>query len=300
MGVPASAFLEVFERPEDCILAAFAEGLERLSLSAVEAAGREERWLERIGAGLEAALGFLDRESLWASLLVLESPFESELVMRCALRVHEVLGEVLDAGRGEVIVGAEVMPPTLLIAELVVGAILSVIRARMLNGQDGSLVGFAPSLMSNIVEPYLGRGAEKADAARGLAADALGVSEAKVVPIRPHDRVMGVLRLIASQPRLSNREIASTVGLKDRRQASPILTRLERRGLIENAKPGAGVHDANAWLLTPYGRRVLEVLADSYAQARGLEEREGVPGRASRRGSAGSRSRRVRVGAGGA
>lgn len=213
--------------------------------------------------------------------------------------MQEALGEVLDAGRGEVIVGANVSPPTILIAELVTGAVLSVIRARMLNTQSGPLVDLAPLLMTNILEPYLGRGAEKADAARGLAADVSEVSEAKVVPIRPHARVMAVLSLVASQPRLTNREVASTVGMKDRRQASPLLARLEQRGLIENANPGGRPH-ANAWLLTPYGRRVLEVLAESYAQACGTEKCEGVPGWASWRGALRVSSGRARAGARGA
>ncbi len=292
-GVPEGAFYEVFERPEDCILAAFDDGLERLSSAVVETAGREERWLERIRVGLAAALAFLDREPRWASLLVLESPLEAAPVSECARRVHEALGEVLDAGQGEVIVGAQVTPSTTLIAELVVGAVLSVVRARMLNGRGASLVGLAPSLMSNIVEPYLGRGAEKADAARGVAPQALTVSEAKVVPIRPHARVMAVLRLVAAQPRLTNGEIASVVEMKDRRQASPLLMRLEKRGLIENANAGS-THNANAWTLTPYGHRVIEVLADGAARARRLEDRDGVPGRALRRGSSPPSSRRPR------
>ena len=46
---------------------AFAEGLERLSDAVVEASGREERWLERLRAGLVALLGFLDDEPKWRS-----------------------------------------------------------------------------------------------------------------------------------------------------------------------------------------------------------------------------------------
>ncbi len=49
--------------------------MERLSRVVLDAAGGGVCWLERIGAGLVALLGFLDEEPLWAGVLVLEQPY---------------------------------------------------------------------------------------------------------------------------------------------------------------------------------------------------------------------------------
>jgi len=297
-GVPQSAFLEVFESPEDCILASFSEGLQRLSEAVKEAARSEERWLERIRAGLLAALGFLEDEPQWAHLLILERPLEGVSAIECTQRVHDALGEVLNEGRGELIIGAELGPSTTLIAELLALGVLSVIRARMLRGDGSGLVELAPSLMKFILVPYLGRGAAKADLAGEPEPAAQAPARAEVLPIRPHPRTMLALRVIAQAPGLSNREIAVAVGIKpgDKGHASTLLKPLQQRGLIENASLGKAFGESNAWLLTPYGHRVLEVITDGLAAARLREGADGLPGRASPRPLAQPESEHARMG----
>ncbi|MFI5091278.1 MAG: hypothetical protein ACHP7P_14610 [Terriglobales bacterium] len=284
-GVPQSAFGEVFESPEDCIPAAFSEGFERLSEAVAEATRCEQRWLDRIDAGLVAALGFLEDEPRWAHLLILERPLERACALQCTQRVHDALGEVLSEGRGELIMGAELGPSTELIAELLLLGVCSVIRARMLKGDGRGLVELAPSLMRFILVPYLGRGAAKADRAGEPALAAQASSRAEVVPIRPHPRTMLALRVIAQAPGQSNREIAIAVGIRpgERGHASRLLKPLEQRGLIENASLPQAPGEPNAWLLTPYGHRVLELITDSFAAARLREGAEELPGLASHR-----------------
>ncbi|HME02241.1 MAG TPA: hypothetical protein VKG38_04325 [Solirubrobacteraceae bacterium] len=276
LGIPETTVLDVFESPETWITAAFTEGLRRLSEAAREADRPEAPWLERIQAGLVALLRFLDDEPEWARFLVLDRPLEGPALLECRRRVRGALSEVLNEARGEVIVGAELWPSAALLAELVVTAVFSVIRARMLERTAKPLGDLAPSLMSFIVAPYLGRGAAKADALGNRAAAIEPSLRAEVVPIRPHPRVMSALRVIASTPRLSNGEIASAVGItpKDGGHTSKLLKTLEQRGLIENASPGDAVCEPNAWLLTTYGRRVLELITDSLAAAHVLEEVE--------------------------
>jgi hypothetical protein len=154
----------------------------------------------------------------------------------------------------------------------------------MLKGEDSPLVALAPSLMSFIVEPYLGQGAANADLAKNPGAVRAPL-EAKVVPIRAHPRIMLALRVIASAPGSSSREIEIAVSAKDTRgkDTSDVLKRLRQRGLIENARVGRVVRESNAWLLTPYGRRVLEVITDSFGAARLREEQDAFPKRATRR-----------------
>ena len=91
-GVSEGAFREVFASVEECYRAAFEEGLERLSRSVDEAAGREGSWLERLRAGLVAFLGFLDDEPSWARLLVLEMPVGGAVTFECTQRLHKRIG----------------------------------------------------------------------------------------------------------------------------------------------------------------------------------------------------------------
>jgi len=52
---------------------------------------------------------------------------------------------------------------------------------------------------------------------------------------------------------------AQAAGLTDEGQTSKPRSWLERRGLIENVGLGQAHGEPNAWLLTPYGRRVAEL-----------------------------------------
>ena len=76
-GVSQRAFYEVFESAEECFSAAFEEGLARLSEAVEQAAAREQRWLDRVRAGLVALLGFLDDEPGWGRVLLFEAPLDS-------------------------------------------------------------------------------------------------------------------------------------------------------------------------------------------------------------------------------
>ena len=73
----------------------------------LEATYREERWLERLRAGLVALLGFLDDEPRWASLLILTPPVDGSVALECQRRLQDVLGALLREGRGKQIASAE-------------------------------------------------------------------------------------------------------------------------------------------------------------------------------------------------
>jgi hypothetical protein len=262
-GLPEHAFNEASESSEDCILAAFAEGLQRLSETVAEASEREGRWLERLRTGLDALLGFLDDEPQRAALLVLRAPFVGAAAPECNQRLHGVLVKLLNEGRGKEIAGEGLLSPPVLMAELIAGGVFSAIRARML-AQDGcALVELSPSLMAFMLAPYLGPAATRVELAGSSAA-----SEASrpahlplPLPIPVTYRTTLVLRAIASTPLSSNREIARAAGLTDEGQTSHLLRRLQRRGLIEHVTPHGGSRRKKAWLLTPCGRRVVELLS---------------------------------------
>lgn len=277
--MPAGSFAGTGESPGDGIPSAFPEVLDRLSRAVADAAADKQLWLARIRVGLQAALEFLDDEPQCTSRLAAETPLDGLLVSEGTRRAHAALGEVLNAGRGTVIVGVELTPSTLLIAELVLTAVLSVIRAELLKDDPAPLASLAPSLLSFIVEPYLGAGAANADAHRDLSERARAA--AKVLPIRPHPTIIGALGVIASTPGLSSRQLETRISKKDASGSdiSDVLKRLRQRGLIENTRQARNL--PNAWRLTPYGRRILELVTDEH----GRERLDGLARRPSRRGA---------------
>jgi len=280
--VPESRFGEIFETAEDCITAAFKEGLDRLSQAVLQAARGDELWLERIRAGVLALLVFLDENPDWAHLLILERPFEGAMVAECTQRVLHALPEVLQEARPELVVGPQLEPPAELIAELIATAVLSVIRARMLKGQSAPLAELAPSLMRQIIEPYLGRGAAKADRPHVEPEMAQTPVRPEVLPMRPHPRPVLALQMIASTPHLSNQQVGVAIGIDNDGggQISQLLRLLQRRGLIENTSPNRRRAEPNAWLLTPYGHRALELLTGKTAPTSVREHAATLPARA--------------------
>jgi AcrR family transcriptional regulator len=124
-----------------------------------------------------------------------------------------------------------------------------------------SLVELAPSLMSFIVRPYLGEAVARAELS-GRIAPLESSARSAALPIRATHRTTLVLRAIGAAPGSTNRQVADAAGLVDDGQASKLLARLQRHGLIENVGVGASRGEPNAWLLTPYGHRALELLGE--------------------------------------
>ncbi len=226
------------------------------------AAAREVRWLDRVRAGLVELLGFLDDEPGWARVLCIHAPVDGVAAFRCEQRMLGVMTGLMDDGSPTAI--AEIMCEPQLTSEFVIGGVFSVIRRRMLKPDREALVELAPTLMSFIVRPYFGAAAANAELTGSFATEDEALESGAERPLAPAiavtHRTTMVLRAIARAPRSSNREIAAAAGIDDDGQSSHLLRRLARRGLIEKVAPRSGSRRENAWLLTPSGRRVLELL----------------------------------------
>jgi DNA-binding MarR family transcriptional regulator len=70
---------------------------------------------------------------------------------------------------------------------------------------------------------------------------------------RLSESAISVLKASAAEPGLSNGAIAQRVGIADANSASQLLARLQRRGLMENARNGGR---ENVWVLTTNGREL--------------------------------------------
>ncbi len=276
-GVSRRTFYELFPDREACMLAAFDLGVERARARVEPAYHAESRWRDGIRAGLAAFLGFLEDEPALGRLCVVHSLGGGQQVLSRRAEVIGKLAEVVDRGRAEGPAG-RAQPPEL-IAEGVVGAVLSMIYTQLQNQEEGQpLADLFGVLMNMILLPYLGPSAARRELTRplpkahagagspgfgGLGGGAGGPAGGGAVKgagrdshIRLTYRTARVLTAIADSPGASNREVAARAGVVNQGQISKLLGRLLRLGLIENTGESSARGAPNAWRLTELGERV--------------------------------------------
>jgi AcrR family transcriptional regulator len=290
-GVSRRTFYEQFEDREDCFLALFDEALECAGKVARDAAATalatgEGGWRGRIRAGLSALIVLVEEEREVGMLLIVDALGGGPRVLERRARALEAVRDVIDEGRAESRKGSGDAPP--LTAEGVVGAVLSVVHARLLeeaaghrtNGSSRAstrarrrLSELINPLMAMIVLPYLGQAAAAkeleaptAPAARRPAARRRAAAQPLRDPLRGLEmrltyRTLLVLSAIAERPGASNRQIADVAGVHDQGQISKLLGRLERLGLVANGGAGQARGEANAWGLTRKGYEVEAALS---------------------------------------
>jgi AcrR family transcriptional regulator len=262
-GVSRRTFYEVFDDIQDCYLAAFGEATSRVSRVVLDAYDSDDKWVDRVRAPLTALLGFLDTDRRCAKLLIVESLSAGADVSRERARQLERAVRLIDEGRSQSKAGGELFP---LVAEGVVGGVLAVVHARLLEERSGSLLELAGPLTSMIVLPYLGAAAARRELERPVPAGPAHAAQSVENPLahlgmRLTYRTVRVLMAIAEQPGSSNRRVADTAGISDQGQMSKLLTRLDRLGLIHNAGTGATRGEPNAWTLTSEGWRIQSALS---------------------------------------
>jgi AcrR family transcriptional regulator len=258
-GMSRRTFYELFEDREDCFLAAFDYAVAKAAATVIPAYQAQGAWREQIRAGLTALLGFLDDEPGLGALVVVDALGAGPQALKRRARVLETLIQVVDEGRIEGKVGQERPPLT---AEGVVGAVFSVIHARML--EQTPLAELVNPLMSVIVMPYFGANAARRELHRPVAktrrAPRPRQDPLKDLDMRLTYRTVCVLMAIAADPGVSNRQVAERAGIIDQGQMSRLLTRLDNLGLIDNTGQGHAHGEPNAWTLTPKGQEVEQAI----------------------------------------
>ncbi len=259
--VSRKTFYDVFADREDCILAAFEHILSHARLLAREAYSSQTGWQESLRAALARLLLFIKEEPGYARLCIVGTLSAGERILQRRAEVLNELAVLIDEGRRHAKVTSE---PTQVTAEGVIGGILAVLHARLLDDDGASVVELLGPLMSMIVLPYLGPGAAR----RELARPPLEILRRESSPpapagdplsglnIRLTYRTVRVLGVIGVRPGASNRRVADGAGVIDQGQISKLLTRLEGLELVENRGAGQENGAANAWHLTPRGAQV--------------------------------------------
>lgn len=233
-----------------------------MSCVLADAVATERGWRERLHAGLTALLEYSDQEPAWARFLVLAPLVAGDSIREHRDRAVRALAGALERETGaasrahkpRAVNAGRWASSAHLTAELVVRGVLAVLCAQMLERPGQPLSSLAPALMAFVERPY--RGSDSTLEARSAAPSR-----------RVTYRTGRVLSAIGAAPRSNNREIAEAAGLRDEGQTSKLLSRLERRGLVENVGLGAAYGEPNAWLLTADGKRVLKAMGPF--QARG-------------------------------
>jgi AcrR family transcriptional regulator len=265
-GVSRRTFYELYSDRQACFLGAFDDGLARVSQYVLDHYDPHVPWAGRIRTALTGLLTFLDVERGAGQLLIVGSLGAGAAALE---RRGHVLAEMIafvNEGSTDAKAGVELPPLT---AEGIVGGVLSVLHARLLDRQGGSLLELAGPLMGMIVLPYLGPAAAKRELARSAPTlpDRRALAPAdplRDVQMRLTYRTVRVLTAVAALGERgaypSNREIGLVADIQDQGQISKLLTRLSKLGLIENTGAGLARGAPNAWTLTSKGHEIEQAI----------------------------------------
>jgi AcrR family transcriptional regulator/DNA-binding MarR family transcriptional regulator len=271
-GVSRRTFYEVFTDSEECLLAALEEALQRACSRVLPVWCSDASWVERLRGCLGGLLGLFDEDPLLARLLVVESLGGGWRALELRSSVLSVLIDAVDEGRSTARAGSS--QPARLAAEGAVGGVLSVLHARIADGEsltEGEsecLTGLTGALMGMLVLPYQGLSGARRElsrpgpvrtGAREQASDRLSRSDPfKDAGMRLTYRTVRVLEAVAEHPGSSNRRIGDLAEMSDQGQISKLLGRLQRLGFVSNDGASEGRGGPNAWVLTVSGERVVQ------------------------------------------
>jgi AcrR family transcriptional regulator len=263
-GVSRRTFYEIFEDREDCFLVAFEEAIEGTEAVIVSAYEQSGSWRVRTRAALTALLESLECDPATGRLLIVESLAAGPKALERRQKVLAQIIPIIEQGSTEVKT-AVASPP--LTAEGIVGGVLSVLHARLIEKNPGSLVELVSPLMGMIVLPYLGpavahKEIEQPTPKRPPKRPVMRTDPLRELPMRFTYRTMRVLMSVAEHPGSSNRAVGENSGIPDQGQASKLLARLHRLGLIENQGGDPARGEPNAWTLTVTGRDVHDSIAN--------------------------------------
>ena len=216
-GVSRRTFYELFEDRDDCFLAAFDVAVERAAQRVLPAYGAGGTWRERVRAGLEALLEFVDDEPGLGALCIVDALAAGPGAAERRAQLVSRLIDVVDEGRAEAKGSAA---PTRLTAEGVVGAVLAVLYARLAAGGLDPSRGGGSAGHSHSGSSRAGRaraGGSGRDGARGEGSSPRGGAPSVVALLGP---LMGMIVLPYQGQAAAAREAARPTPRRHR--AAPV------------------------------------------------------------------------------
>jgi AcrR family transcriptional regulator len=269
--VSRSRFYELFAGCDACVVALLDELVATVDRELAERLRATDAWDERVRQAVWVILSCLERQPLLARACVVHSVRGGTEVLDRREEIIATLVAAVDQGR--LLAGADpgLSPMT---AEGVVGAATRLTYARLAADTDAPVLrDLLGELTGLILLPYVG--AERTRVAQqrpspellsdGLAQAALEANQEvtdplKGITMRLTHRTALALEAVAENPGASNKVVADYAGISDQGQASKLLARLERLGLIDNQASGATKWELNAWTLTSTGGKLVHLL----------------------------------------
>jgi AcrR family transcriptional regulator len=154
-SVSKSDFYKHFESKDECFLAAYDVGIERIRerVEAACAGVAQNRWPERVGAAIEALLKLFTIEPALASMALVEG-------IRAGRGVHDRYQAALDSFVGDLRRGAPSSPAggevPVATSEAVVGGVAAMLGRRVLAREVDQLPQLFPEILKFVLAAYLG------------------------------------------------------------------------------------------------------------------------------------------------
>jgi AcrR family transcriptional regulator len=162
-GSSQREFHASFAGRTDCLLAVFDESIERARAAIVSGYRTGGSWVEGVRSALTELLVLMDRHPHLAHLVVVDSLAGDAPMLVRRSRLLDELAEALQSGSPA---AADGSLPAPFGAAAVVGGIVSIIHARLLEDPVPALLDLLSPLMGVIVLPYLGAAATRGELSR--------------------------------------------------------------------------------------------------------------------------------------
>jgi AcrR family transcriptional regulator len=150
-----ATFYKHFRDREDCFAQAYADASEWLCRRLTGAAARQPSWRAGLRAALAELLEFCANQPAIAKALLVEVHAAGEDALAKRRELLERLARALDSGRGE---RAGQAPPRIA-PDFVVGAIDTLLAAKLMDGEAAKAPEMLPGLLHFVVMQYLGESA---------------------------------------------------------------------------------------------------------------------------------------------
>ncbi len=270
--VSRKTFYEVFANFDECFDAIVEEIYASASRSVIEAYNSQTTWIKGMRAAVSSLLRLISKEPALARIWFVEAAWGPASVGEQRAKACKALAEMIDGGRRAG--GARTSPPALT-AEATVGSMLQIVHARLLREEDESITALQGPFMYLIVLPYLGATSARAELNRKTPArprrkappPPAELASLRKLNMRLTYRTVRALKAVGNAPGANSRTICEDCGITDQGQASKLLTRLERYGLIENLSPIQESGAPKEWHLKLLGVELLRVTdTDGLAQ----------------------------------